>query len=94
MSRSRRVRRECGLRATHHFEGPHGEEGVAVLAVGPGVPAGIFAFLQDKLLACEALAVIAHPSERRREGKGCQPHMRLFLTVLEIIKHACFKFQP
>lgn len=58
--------RHC-VSATYHFERPHGPEGIAVLAVGPGVPAWILSFLQDKLLTCKPLAVIPHPSNRREE---------------------------
>lgn len=71
--------RHC-VSATYHFERPHGPEGIAVLAVGPGVPAWILAFLQNKLLTCKPLAVIPHPSDRREDKDEAE---------LEYLSSAC-----
>lgn len=48
---------------------PEGQEAVTVVAVGPGVPARVIPFLQDKLLPTEGPAIERQPPVgRRRPG--------------------------
>lgn len=47
---------------THHADGPDRHEAVTPVAVGPGVPAGILALLQDEHLTVHVLLLIAHPA--------------------------------
>lgn len=58
-------RRKARRKWTHHFEGPQRQEGVAALVVGPGVPARVLAFLQDELLAREAMSLVTHPAAKQ-----------------------------
>ena len=55
---------------SHHFERSEGQQGGAALAAGPAVPVGVLSPLQDELLSTEGLALIAHPANRREQGKG------------------------
>lgn len=52
---------------TDHFQGPEWAQAVATLAVGPGAPARILSFLQNKLLSCKTWTFKPHPSEVRRK---------------------------
>ena len=54
-----------GRVGTHHFERSEGQQGGAALAAGPAVPVGVLSPLQDELLSNEALALIAHPANRK-----------------------------
>ena len=47
--------------STDHTERPHGQQTVAVLAIGPSAPAGVLALLQNKLLPSKGLTLIRHP---------------------------------
>lgn len=61
--------------ATHDLEGTDGHQAVAVVAVGPGVPAWVVALLQHKLLAGECLPLEAQPPAGP-EGRGRHSHPR------------------
>ena len=50
-----------GRSCTHDVQGPEGQEAVAVVAVGPGVPARVIPLLQDKLLPTEGPAFERQP---------------------------------
>lgn len=56
--------------ATHHPDGPEGHEPIAAVAAGPGVPARIFALLQDEHLPPEVGLLKGDPAgdERKEEG--------------------------
>lgn len=47
---------------THHADWPDGHDAVTPVAVGPGVPARVFPFLQYEHLAGQVLLLITHPS--------------------------------
>lgn len=52
--------------ATHDLEGAEGHEAVAVVAVGPGVPARVVTLLQHKLLPSKGLPLEAQPPAGQR----------------------------
>lgn len=61
------------VNCTHHTDGSDRHEAVAPVAVGPGVPAGILALLQDEHLTIHVLLLITHPAGwrvKKRERVG------------------------
>ena len=48
------------LDSFYHFDGPEGEQVVVLLAVAPGVPAGVLSLLQDVHLTAEVHLLEAH----------------------------------
>lgn len=55
-------------RGFYHADRPEGQQVVILLAVGPGVPAGILALLQDEHLTTEVYLLKAHKAEEGRKG--------------------------
>ena len=54
---------------THNVQGPEGQEAVAVVTVGPGIPARVVPLLQDVLLPAEGPALKCQPpAGGRRAG--------------------------
>lgn len=55
----------------YHADGPEGQQVVVLLAVAPGVPAGVLALLQDEHLPTEVYLLEAYKAEEeRRPFKG------------------------
>ncbi len=52
----------------YHADGSEGQQVVVLLAVAPGVPAGVLALLQDEHLTAEVHLLKAHKAEEGRKG--------------------------
>lgn len=51
------------MRRSYHEDRPDGQQVVVLLAVAPGVPAGVLALLQDEHLTTEVYLLKAHKAE-------------------------------
>lgn len=61
----------------YHADGPEGQQVVVLLAITPGVPAGVLALLQDEHFTREVYLLKAHKAGEGRQPFKSQPVMLL-----------------